>query len=51
MLAIVIGVVIAGYTGYLIYRQVKNLKAKNYCGHCTGCPSAIACSSIKKASE
>lgn len=48
MIAYVIGAVIVGYTGYLIYRQVKNVKEKNYCGHCAGCPSAKACSSMKK---
>ncbi|MDD2190426.1 MAG: FeoB-associated Cys-rich membrane protein [Eubacteriales bacterium] len=44
MAKIVIGVIIAVYVGYLIYRQVKNIKARNFCGSCCGCPSAKSCS-------
>lgn len=43
MAKIIIGLLIAGYTGYLIVRQVKNAKAGNFCGSCSGCASAKSC--------
>ena len=43
MATIVIGLVIAGYTGYLIVRQVRNVKAGNFCGSCSDCASAKSC--------
>lgn len=51
MLPIIIGLVIAGYVGYLIYRQVKNVKAGNFCGSCSGCPSAINCGEFKESKD
>lgn len=51
MLPIIIGLVIAGYTGYLIYRQVKNAKAGNFCGSCGGCPSARTCGEFKESKD
>ncbi|HZK33897.1 MAG TPA: FeoB-associated Cys-rich membrane protein [Bacillota bacterium] len=45
----IIGALIGAYLGYLIYRQVKNIKEKNYCGSCAGCPSAQSCGQIKEA--
>ena len=47
MAGIIIGLIIAAYTGYLVYRQVKNVKAGNYCGHCSGCPTARSCAQYK----
>lgn len=51
MAAIVIGLAIASYTGYLIYRQVKNARNGQFCGSCSGCPSAKTCGVIKNPSE
>lgn len=48
MPAIIIGLLIAGYSGYLIYRQIRNAKEGNFCGTCSGCPSAKACGQFKK---
>ena len=47
---IIIGTIIALYLGYLIVRQVRNMKAGNYCGSCSGCSSVNRCS-IKKAKK
>lgn len=47
MLKYLIGVVIAAYVIYLVYRQVKNFKNKNYCATCSGCPSASSCGQFK----
>ena len=47
MPGIIIGLVIAGYTGYLIYRQINNVKKGNFCGNCSGCPSSKSCGEFK----
>ena len=47
MPGIIIGLVIAGYTGYLIYRQINNVKKGNFCGNCSGCASAKSCGEFK----
>jgi|LSQX01.2.fsa_nt_gb Fe-S cluster biogenesis protein NfuA len=51
MAIIIIGLLIAGYTGYLIVRQIKNMKAGNFCGGCSGCPSAKRCEQFKDDEE
>ncbi len=51
MEAVLIGLAIAGYTVYLIYRQVKNARAGNYCGSCSGCSSAKTCGDFKEPKE
>ena len=51
MEAVLIGLVIAGYSIYLVYRQIKNAKAGNYCGSCTGCASAKTCGQLKESKE
>jgi hypothetical protein len=43
MAKIIIGMIIAGYSGYLIFRQIKNMKAGKFCNSCTGCVSANSC--------
>ncbi|NLZ45476.1 MAG: FeoB-associated Cys-rich membrane protein [Clostridiales bacterium] len=48
MAGIIIGLIIAAYTGYLIYRQLKNVKAGYYCGNCSGCPSSKSCGQYKE---
>ncbi len=50
-ITIIIGVLIAVYVGYLIYRQIKNVKAGNYCGSCSGCPSANECGPGKSSNK
>lgn len=47
MSAIIIGLAVSGYTGYLVYRQIKNTKEGNFCGNCSGCPSAKSCGQLK----
>ncbi|NLC45453.1 MAG: FeoB-associated Cys-rich membrane protein [Clostridiales bacterium] len=47
MPTIIIGLVIAGYTGYLIYRQISNVKKGNFCGNCSACPSSKRCGELK----
>lgn len=51
MVELVIGLGIVGYTAYLVYRQVKNFKEGNYCGSCSGCPSAKSCGKLKDISK
>ncbi|HHX54974.1 MAG TPA: FeoB-associated Cys-rich membrane protein [Clostridiales bacterium] len=47
MAGIIIGLAVAVYTGYLIYRQVKNAREGNFCGNCSGCPSAKNCEQLE----
>lgn len=44
---IIIGLIITGYVIYLIRRQIRNAKAGNYCGSCSGCSNANRCSQKK----
>lgn len=48
LIRIIIGLIIGAYVAYLIVRQVRNAKAGNYCGSCSGCPSAACCASKKR---
>jgi hypothetical protein len=43
MAKIIIGMIIAGYSGYLIFRQIKNMKVGKFCNSCSGCVSAKSC--------
>jgi hypothetical protein len=46
MPGIIIGALILGYTGFIIYKKVKDLKAgKTCCGGCSSCPSQEKCDS------
>lgn len=43
-MAYVIGALIIGYTGFIIYKKIKDVKAgKSCCSGCTGCPSREKC--------
>jgi hypothetical protein len=45
MVGIIIGAVIVAYTGIIIYKKTKDLKAgKSCCGGCDSCPSKGKCS-------
>jgi hypothetical protein len=47
MTGIVIGVLILGYTGFVIYKKTKDMKAgKTCCGGCSSCPSKGKCDSL-----
>jgi hypothetical protein len=47
MAGIVIAVLILGYTGFVIYRKTKDMKAgKTCCGGCSSCPSKGKCDSM-----
>ncbi|NLP17046.1 MAG: FeoB-associated Cys-rich membrane protein [Clostridiales bacterium] len=40
----IIGSLILGYTGFVIYKKVKDVKAgKSCCSGCSGCPSREKC--------
>ena len=44
MAELMIGAVIVGYAGFVIYRKVKDLKAgKSCCGGCNGCGDRNKC--------
>ncbi len=44
MVEIIIAVIILGYTGFVIYRKGKDLKAgKSCCGGCSGCSAREKC--------
>ncbi len=44
MAELVIAVVILGYTGYVIFKRVKDLRAgKSCCGGCSGCAAKEKC--------
>jgi hypothetical protein len=44
MVAYVLGALILGYTGFIIYRKAKDVKAgKSCCSGCSGCPSKEVC--------
>jgi hypothetical protein len=44
MVELLIGVLIAGYTGFIIYKKAKELKAgKSCCGGCGSCTSKEKC--------
>lgn len=43
-MAYVIGTIILGYTGFIIYKRIKDVKAgKSCCSGCSGCPSRNRC--------
>ncbi len=43
-MAVVIAAIVLGYTGYVIYRKGKDLKAgKTCCGGCSSCKSKGKC--------
>ncbi len=45
MAGIVLGAVIIAYTGFVIYKKTKDMKAgKSCCGGCTSCSSKEKCS-------
>jgi hypothetical protein len=42
--AIIIGALVLGYTGYVIYCKVKDVKeGKSCCGSCSSCPFKGKC--------
>lgn len=44
MVAYIVVAIILGYTGFIIYKRVKDLKAgKSCCGGCSSCPSKGKC--------
>jgi len=44
MVGIIIGVLIVGYTGFIIYKKSKDLKAgKTCCGGCSTCHYSEKC--------
>ncbi|NLO09062.1 MAG: FeoB-associated Cys-rich membrane protein [Clostridiales bacterium] len=44
MLAYVLGALIIGYTGFILYKKAKDVKAgKSCCSGCSGCPSREKC--------
>lgn len=44
MTELIIGAVIIGYSGFVIYKKVKDLKAgKSCCGGCSGCGARDKC--------
>lgn len=44
MVEIAIGALILGYTGYIIYKKSKDIKAgKSCCGSCNSCGSKSKC--------
>ncbi len=44
MVEFVIAAVIIGYTGFVVYKRVKDLKAgKSCCGGCSGCAAKEKC--------
>jgi hypothetical protein len=48
MFGYIIGALILGYTGYIVYRKTKDVKAgKSCCGGCASCPSKGNCGSNK----
>ncbi|NLJ90545.1 MAG: FeoB-associated Cys-rich membrane protein [Clostridiales bacterium] len=51
MEGIIIGLLIVAYTIFVIRRQVKNIKAGNYCGSCSSCGSAKTCGQLNKMKE
>ena len=45
MAGIILGVIIVSYTGYVIYRKTKDVKAgKSCCGGCSSCQMKDKCS-------
>ncbi|MDD3172384.1 MAG: FeoB-associated Cys-rich membrane protein [Herbinix sp.] len=47
MIGIVLGAFIIGYTGFVIYKKTKDIKAgKSCCGGCSSCSSKNKCSSL-----
>lgn len=48
MVGYVIGALILGYTGFIIYKKTKDIKAgKSCCGGCSSCGSKDKCHEIR----
>jgi hypothetical protein len=44
MVPIIIGILIIGYTAFVVYRKSKNIKeGKSCCSGCSSCPSKEGC--------
>lgn len=44
MVEVIIGTLIVGYTGFVIYRKSKDVKeGKSCCSNCSSCPSKDKC--------
>lgn len=49
MAGIILGVLIIGYTGFVIYRKAKDVKAgKSCCSGCSSCPAKDRCNKDDK---
>lgn len=47
MPGIIIGILILGYTGFVIYKKTKDIKkGKSCCGGCSSCPIKEKCDSL-----
>jgi attachment p12 family protein len=46
----IIGGILVLYTGFVLFRLIKNAKKGKFCSGCSGCSSAGNCSEYKKSS-